>query len=58
MDQGEVLLVLQENEPVSLKELAQFLEKNIGLEQMMSVLKEYVKGTNSEKKLKRRSIWE
>lgn len=58
MDQGEVLLVLHENEPVSLKELAQFLEKNIGLEQMMSVLKEYVKGTNSEKKLKRRSIWE
>lgn len=58
MDQGEVLLVLQENEQVSLKELAQFLEKNIGLEQMMSVLKEYVKGTNSEKKLKRRSIWE
>lgn len=41
-----------------MKELAQFLEKNIGLEQMMVVLKEYVKGTNSEKKLKRRSIWE
>ena len=58
MDQGEVLLVLYENEPAPLKELAQFLEKNIGLEQMMVVLKEYVKGTNSEKKLKRRSIWE
>ena len=40
------------------KELAQFLEKNIGLEQMMSILKEYLKGTNSEKKLKMRSIWE
>lgn len=40
------------------KELAQFLEKNLGLEQMMSVLKEYLKGTSSEKKLKMRSMWE
>lgn len=40
------------------KELAQFLENNIEFEQMMSVLKEYLKGTSSEKKLKMRSLWE
>lgn len=54
----EIVPKIMEKEKEFDKELAQFLEKNMGLEQMMSVLKEYVKGTGSEKKLKRRSIWE
>lgn len=54
----ELVPKIMEKEKEFDRELAQFLEKNIGLEQMMSVLKEYVKGTGSEKKLKRRSIWE
>ena len=54
----EIISKIIEKEQQFDKELAQFLEKNIGLEQMMSVLKEYLKGTSSEKKLKMRSMWE
>lgn len=54
----EIVPKIIEKEQQFDKELAQFLEKNIGLEQMMSVLKEYLKGTSSEKKLKIRSMWE
>ena len=54
----EIVPKIIEQEKEFDKELARFLEKNIGLEQMMSVLKEYLRGTSSEKKLKMRSIWE
>ncbi len=57
--EGKMLIPrIMEKEKEFNRELARFIENYIELDEIVSIFKEYLKGTGSEKKLKVRSLWE